>query len=168
MHIRPFQDSELARLQEITLEGFDGVSIDQNIDRLWGPLRGRDWRWRKARDVAADCAAADGSVWVAEEDGQVIGYISLRIDREAGLGWIPNLAVDARYRGQGIGRQLILHALSVFRDAGLSAARIETLDQNPIGQQLYPRLGFHEVARQIHYCMPLKIDDAEEVTGDDA
>ena len=34
-------------------------------------------------------------------------------------------------------------------------AKIETLEQNPIGRHLYPSLGFQEIARQIHYAMPL-------------
>ena len=38
---------------------------------------------------------------------------------------------------------------------GMSVAKIETLEQNPIGQTLYPSLGFVEVARQIHYALRL-------------
>ena len=37
----------------------------------------------------------------------------------------------------------------------MEVAKIETLDQNPVGQALYPSLGFTEVARQIHYAMRL-------------
>jgi len=37
----------------------------------------------------------------------------------------------------------------------MTVARIETLEQNPIGRQLYPSLGFLEVARQIHFAIPL-------------
>ena len=71
------------------------------------------------------------------------------------MGLIPNLAVDSRQRGRGIGRKLIEFALNNFRESGLTHAKIETLDQNEIGQGLYPSLGFREVARQIHYCMAL-------------
>ena len=64
-------------------------------------------------------------------------------------------AVDAEHRGAGIGRKLIEFALDHFRSLGLKYARIETLDQNPAGQKLYPSFGFREIARQIHYGMPL-------------
>jgi hypothetical protein len=37
----------------------------------------------------------------------------------------------------------------------MTVAKIETLEQNPIGRSLYPSLGFVEIARQIHYAMPL-------------
>ena len=66
------------------------------------------------------------------------------------------MAVRAGLRGRGIGRKLIDAALGLFREAGLELARIETLDQNPIGQHLYPDFGFVEVARQIHFAMRLR------------
>jgi hypothetical protein len=37
----------------------------------------------------------------------------------------------------------------------MQVAKIETLEQNPVGQKLYPSLGFVEVARQVHYAMRL-------------
>ena len=58
-------------------------------------------------------------------------------------------------RGQGVGRRLIEHALSHFRAAGMTIAKIETLEQNAIGRHLYPSVGFVEVARQIHYAMAI-------------
>jgi ribosomal protein S18 acetylase RimI-like enzyme len=71
------------------------------------------------------------------------------------VGHIPNLVVDAALRNQGLGRRLLEHALERFLEESLSIARIETLDQNSIGSHLYPALGFREVARQIHFAMPL-------------
>ena len=38
----------------------------------------------------------------------------------------------------------------------LSQAKIETLATNDVGKHLYPKLGFREVARQVHYVMPLE------------
>src|SRR5207248_1339657 len=128
-----------------------------NIDKHFGPIHGHDWRWRKARHIDADVAANPDGVFVAEAEGEVVGYVTTRVDREAGLGQIPNLAVSATARNRGLGRQLIVYALNYFRSLGLSHARIETLDQNPVGQYLYPACGFTEVARQIHYVMDLDV-----------
>ena len=44
----------------------------------------------------------------------------------------------------------------------MTVAKIETLEQNPIGRHLYPSVGFIEVARQIHYAMPLSDRPAHE------
>jgi ribosomal protein S18 acetylase RimI-like enzyme len=155
MLIRPYRDADREALWRITVEAFDGVSIEKNIEQRFGAIAGRDWRWRKARHIDADIAAPEAAIWVAEEGGEVVGYITTRIDKAAGVGLIPNLAVSAEVRGRGIGRELIEYALARFREAGLQAARIETLEQNPVGRHLYPACGFVEVARQIHFAMRL-------------
>ena len=159
--IRPFQSDDHTRLREITVEAFDGVSIDQNGERMFGLIGGRDWRWRKGRAFDEDVERDPAGIFVAvntDDDGreEILGFISTWINREAGVGHIPNLALTASARGQGLGRRLIQYALDHFRGHGMACARIETLDQNAIGQKLYPSLGFHEVARQIHYMMPLE------------
>jgi hypothetical protein len=42
-----------------------------------------------------------------------------------------------------------------FRIEGMTLAQIETLEQNAIGQHLFPAVGFREVARKIYYALPL-------------
>ncbi|MFN9913611.1 MAG: GNAT family N-acetyltransferase, partial [Pirellulaceae bacterium] len=120
-------------MQAITLEGFDGIAIDQLLEQRFGILHAHDWKYRKALQVAEDCRLHPQGVFVAELRGSVVGYISTRIDREIGKGRIPNLAVDKRAQGQGIGRKLIEHALAYFRREGLSFAMIETMAINPVG-----------------------------------
>ena len=155
MTIRPYQPSDLEELRRMTIEGFDGIAIDQNVEKQFGILSGRDWRWRKARQVDEDCAANPAGVFVAEENGEVLGYISTRLDRETGKGRIPNLAVATTARGRGLGRQLLESALDYFRREGMSFAMIETMENNPAGQHLYPSCGFVEAGRQIHYALKL-------------
>jgi ribosomal protein S18 acetylase RimI-like enzyme len=158
IRIRPYRETDREALKALTVEAFEGVSIDHNIDRLIGPACGRDWRWRKARHVDEDIDVPGGELAVAEDEatGRPVGYVTLLIDRETLIGWIHNLAVAADGRNRGLGRQLINHALDRFRAEGMTVAKIETLEQNPVGRHLYPALGFREVARQIHYAMDLR------------
>jgi len=155
MKIRPYQPSDLETLKRLTTEGFVGVSIDHGIEEQFGQINGHDWRWRKARHIDDDVARDPAGVFVAEDDGQIAGYITTWQDHDAGIGHIPNLAVAGSHRNQGLGRQLIEHALNYFRAAGLTHAKIETLAQNAIGNHLYPSLGFVEVARQVHFVAKL-------------
>jgi ribosomal protein S18 acetylase RimI-like enzyme len=155
MNIRPFQPSDLRLLKAITVEAFTGVSIDHGIEEQFGPIHGHDWKWRKARHIDKDVARDPAGVFVAEDNGRVVGYISTWQDREAGIGHIPNIAIAPEYRGQGLGRLLIEHALAHFRASGLTHAKIETLAQNAIGNHLYRDLGFVEVARQVHFVAKL-------------
>ena len=155
--IRPYRATDRAAVVALTVAAFPGVSIDHNVDERLGPVAGRDWRWRKGRDVERDIDSPGTELAIAEDsvNGATVGYVTMAFDPESRIGWIHNLAVHADLRGQGLGRRLIEHALDRFRAEGMTVARIETLEQNPIGRQLYPSLGFLEVARQIHFAMPL-------------
>jgi ribosomal protein S18 acetylase RimI-like enzyme len=155
--IRLYREVDRQRVRDLTVSGFEGVSIDHNIDSRLGPIAGRDWRWRKSRDVDLDIDVLGAELAVAEDEetGAVVGYVTMQCDAETRIGWIHNLAVHAGLRGLGLGRRLIEHALAHFRAAGMTVAKIETLEQNPVGRHLYPSVGFIEVARQVHYAMPL-------------
>jgi ribosomal protein S18 acetylase RimI-like enzyme len=91
-----------------------------------------------------------------------VGCVTSQIAPELGIGRIPDLMVDASYRGQGIGRRLLEHVLAHFRSLGLVAARIETLAHNKVGMHLYPSLGFELIATQHHYAMLLAPPATEE------
>ncbi len=156
MQIRLYKNCDVDELKRLTVEGFEGIAIDQNTEKALGIVGEHDWRWRKSRHVDEDIAANPAGVFVAVDDADVVlGYISTRIDREARKGRIPNLAVDKTQRCQGIGRTLIQHALEYFRQEGMDFAVIETMANNPVGQHLYPSCGFVEVGLQIHYAMKL-------------
>jgi ribosomal protein S18 acetylase RimI-like enzyme len=153
--IRPYRPDDLDALKRLTVESFGGVTLEQNVEDAIGVLNGHDWRWRKARHVDEDVTANPAGIFVAEAGGRVVGYVSTRIDREAGRGRIPNLAVDAAARNLGLGRRLIEHALDYFRVEGLVYAVIETMAQNAVGDHLYRACGFAEVARQVHFARRL-------------
>jgi ribosomal protein S18 acetylase RimI-like enzyme len=155
--IRPYREADRQALREMTVEAFEGVSIDHNIDRVLGPVAGRNWRWRKARQVDVDIDTPGGELAVAEDDesDRAVGYVTMTFDPESRIGWIHNLAVSGSVRNKGLGRLLLQHALDRFRKEGMTVAKIETLEQNPIGRHLYPAVGFREVARQIHFAMDL-------------
>jgi ribosomal protein S18 acetylase RimI-like enzyme len=154
--IRPYRPDDLPQLQQITALTFGPVSIDRNMERLLGPFGAGGWEARKLAAIGDDCRAQPDGVFVAEDAaGRVVGYVTTRTSAATSIGWIPNLAVDPAHQGKGLGLALLLHALAFFRRCGMQVAKIETLEQNPVGQSLYPSLGFREVARQVHYAMRL-------------
>ena len=154
--IRTYKPSDLKTLCDITVICFSGTSIDQNVEGIFGRIGDKDWRWRKARTIEADTAVNPNGIFVYEVDGVVVGYITTRIDPDTQTGLIPNLAVLPGHQGKGIGKALLTAALDYFEASGMAMAKIEALDQNPVAPTFYPRAGFQEVARQIHYAMPLK------------
>ena len=155
MNIRPFREADRAAIKAITAICFAGVGIDYNIEQRYGVINDMDWQSRKVRHIDDDIAANAAGIFVAEADGAVIGYITTRVDHASQIGSIPNLGVLPAHRGAGIGRRLIETATDYAKAEGMLYLRIETLDQNPIGQYLYPSAGFEEIARQIHYIKPI-------------
>src|SRR5579859_6051791 len=120
--LRLYRPDDLGEIKRLTLESFSGVTIEENLESALGVLNGHDWRWRKARHIDEDVAANPEGIFVAESQGRLVGYITTRVDREAGKGRIPNLAVEAEFRGRGLGRELIEHAVEYFRAQGLAYA----------------------------------------------
>ncbi|MFW6161940.1 MAG: GNAT family N-acetyltransferase [Planctomycetota bacterium] len=153
--IRPYRSDDFDALVALTRVAFDGTSVDQNIERLYGVIGGLSWQERKARHVESDVTADPAGILVFEAEGEVVGYVSCRAHPRTRIGWIPNLAVHPEHQGRGIGRQLMAAAFDYLRRRGMAFVRIETLEQNERCRGWYPRLGFREVARQIHYIRPL-------------
>lgn len=159
MKIRPYRPSDLETLKTITAICFDGVCIDQNIEQVYGLIHDHDWRWRKKRHIDDDAAVNAAGIFVAEEDGQIVGYVTTRVDPGAKVGGIPNFAVLPAFQQRGIGRKLLEKAVAYLAAEGMQFARIETLDQNEVGAHFYPKFGFEEVARQVHYVMPIAANE---------
>ena len=153
--IRKYQPSDLETLRQITAICFEGVSIDKNIEDKFGVINELDWKQRKIPHINDDVEANPDGVFVAEIDGEIAGYITTRVNHETKIGGIPNLSVHPKFQQQGLGRQLIDTALAYLKTEGMLYARIETLEQNQIGTAFYPKMGFVEIARQIHYIRPL-------------
>lgn len=153
---RVFRPDDLPRLQEITALTFGPVSIDRNLEERFGAFGPSDWESRKLAAIALDCELQPDGVFVAVDDhDRPLGFVTTRLQPASAIGWIPNLAVDPACQGQGLGRALLERALAFLKESGMELAKIETLEQNPIGQHLYPSLGFEEVARQVHFARRL-------------
>lgn len=161
LRIRAFREQDRQALHDITARSFRGASIDGKLEALYGELNGTTWTWRKNREIDQDIEAEPEGVLVAEEDGRVIGYITTTTDEAVSMGRIPNLAVDPDCQGRGVGKELINAALDRFREKGMQYAKIETLATNDAGQSLYPKAGFQELMRQIHYIM--RMEDARRL-----
>jgi len=157
--IREVKPSDHVEIERITLSVFGPSTFERNVEEIYGLIGGKDWKWRKMRHLVADLADPDGRCLVAEMKGVVVGYITMKLDADSAIGVIPNLAVESDFAGLGIGRQLVKSAINVMTQAGMELARIETLEQNPIGQHLYPKLGFTEFARQIYFAKDLKVQE---------
>ena len=86
---------------------------------------------------------------VAEgEDGTVIGYAGLQTVLDEG--YINNVAVDGKYRRQGVADELIA-AFVRFGQAKLAFLTLEVRASNAPAIALYAKHGFVEVGRRKNY-----------------
>ena len=90
----------------------------------------------------------ESKIFVAKtENGEAIGFTqcyplfsSTRMKRM----WLLNdLFVDPNFRGKGISKMLIGAAQDLARQTNAAGVLLETEKSNTIGNQLYPRTGFH-------------------------
>jgi dTDP-4-amino-4,6-dideoxy-D-galactose acyltransferase len=81
------------------------------------------------------------SVFVAEMDGIVSGYITCRVSN-SGEGSIQLLAVRSGARGLGVGSRLVGKALEYLSERGMTTASVVTQGRNIGSLSLYQRCGF--------------------------
>jgi ribosomal protein S18 acetylase RimI-like enzyme len=161
--LRPAMPDDREAIYDITVRAFVHVSIDAKIERRYGPLQESIWQERKIQAVRSDLDGNPDGCFSALSGSRIVGYITTSVDEQAGVGRIINLAVDPEVHGRGIGKLLICRAFEYFRDRALPYYRIETTDDNEVGQALYPRAGFNEITRQIVYFM--SADEAAQWTA---
>ncbi len=149
--LRRYRRRDREAVLRITRESFAGVCLDHRIEQRFGRMQGTAWQERKAAGIDSDLTRHPQDAFVAELEGNVVGFVCTRVYRSTSTGHIANLAVSREHRGRGVGRALVEHALEHFRAEGLSFARIETLEQNEAGRHLYPAAGFEEIGRQVFY-----------------
>ncbi len=156
MTIRRYSEPDREALKRISAVCFEGVSIDHNIEQLSGPIAGKDWAWRKKLQIEDDIDNYPDGIFVAEIDDAVVGFVTTRVDRRKGIGSIPDLAVLPDHRRQGLAKTLLDQAIAHLQGAGMTHVRLDTLEQNAVCQEFYPKRGFKEAARVIHYIMEIK------------
>jgi GNAT superfamily N-acetyltransferase len=99
-----------------------------------------------AFDVDLDDPAASYAVlWIAEQDGGVVGSAALR-DLGDGAVELKRMYLRPEARGQGLGKALLGCALEWAREHGMRAVRLDTSERMLAAQRLYEAHGFRRVS----------------------
>ena len=94
-----------------------------------------------------------GRLWVAVEDGQVVGIAKLTVYK-SGESWLHGLRVDPDHRRRGIATALLERRLARARALGARVARLDTAADNVAVQRLARRFRFRRIARVAGYAAP--------------
>jgi ribosomal-protein-alanine N-acetyltransferase len=84
-------------------------------------------------------------LWVAEDDGKLVGHVCGAVTLGGRVGWVLNTAVLAHYRRQRIGQRLLERCLEELRAAGVERIRTTSEPENVAVIRLYEKLGFHKI-----------------------
>ena len=90
----------------------------------------------------------DSAIFVAERDGEIIGYVYAGIEPQSWkelrdeCGFIHDVAVHERGRGLGVASKLIEAAAEWLASRGMPRVMLWTAEENTAAQRLFERLGF--------------------------
>jgi ribosomal protein S18 acetylase RimI-like enzyme len=66
------------------------------------------------------------TVWVAEVEGKVVGFLACELNTDDKTGEVQLLAVHPEYQDRGIGTELNLFALEKMKETGMRMAVVAT------------------------------------------
>ncbi|HBN86083.1 MAG TPA: hypothetical protein DDZ89_19830 [Clostridiales bacterium] len=127
--IRQVVDSDIEVIEDIAVAAFAvhyefyqqkmGDAIFQAIHK--------DWKEKKKKAVRDACLQENGwHAFVAEIDGKIVGFVTLKCDLQTKCGTMGNNSVDPKYQGQGIGKRLYKAALDFMRVNGMEYSLVQT------------------------------------------
>jgi ribosomal protein S18 acetylase RimI-like enzyme len=98
-------------------------------------------------------AAIPTRLFAAEADDKLVAHAELY--SEDGVGQVEDVATLPDYRGRGLARSLVLHAVAESHAAGNQLTfLVADADDWPL--RLYERLGFETVGRYARFLKPLR------------
>ena len=103
-----------------------------------------------AKPLADFVLAGAGRLWIAEEDGRVVGSIAV-VDADEGVGQLRWFLLTPEARGTGLGRRMLDTALAYCRARGMH--RVYGVSRNsmtPSGSM--SAQGFKSPKRTRHFC----------------
>lgn len=93
------------------------------------------------------CANVE-TLYLAERDGQILGFITLRLLPQicdpVPYAEVWELYIDAPYRRQGVGQQLMDHVEAIARQAGAVQIVLVTHLKNRNAQLFYRAVGYEQ------------------------
>jgi len=104
------------------------------------------WQERKANEVRSACSPeSNARVLVAEEGGEVVGFVTFYTNSTTLIGEIGNNAVRPDRQGRGIGTMMYMHAFERLREAGMRFVKVTTRgdEGHAAARRAYEKAGFN-------------------------
>ena len=146
--IRPYEDSDLETIVELSLRAWEPVfeSLRQVLgDAMFTRLHQPEWRAVQAEAVRSTCTSDERDVFVAVADGRPIGFAAVALNAfHERMGVVDMIAVDPAYQRRGIATKLMDRSVEHMRAQGMDIAALGTGGDAGHGpaRGLYESLGY--------------------------
>lgn len=108
--------------------------------------------------MTAELDSIFAAYYIAELDGEIVGYAGLRhLDGQTDAD-VQTIAVTEGARRNGLGRELLRTLMAEARDRKAREMFLDVRDDNPVAQALYESEGFVEIGRRAKYYQPDGVD----------
>lgn len=160
--LRHAEPADQRRIDEIAIACWS--PIHASFEALMGPVmyaavtnRDGQWRQRKTQQIRDHFARTPDCVWVVEDGGQVLAFVTFRLDGDRQVGEIGNNGVHPDFAGHGWGTFMYRHVLRRFREVGLKYALVGTgLDEGHApARRAYEAVGFDRSVPKVEYWQEL-------------
>ncbi len=127
-------------------------------EEIYQHLHAGRWEAGKCAQVRGHFANHPGEFDVVELAGEVIAFVTYRLDHERSVGTIGNNGVAPSHAGQGWGTFMYRHVLDRFRREGLKFACVGTgLDVgHAAARRAYEAVGFNRQKPMVEYWQDLR------------
>ena len=157
--IRDYRPEDLPTIMEI------GDRAWREIYRMFRACYGEelfarlvpDAETRKGSQIKAHCEQHPEWVYVCQEQGRIVGFVTFGLDTDTQIGEIGNNAVDPDCGLKGIGQQMYEAVLEHFRAHHMAYAKVHTGldDAHARARRAYERAGFDISHQEVNYYLKL-------------
>jgi len=130
------------------------IAVNLRLTRLPRPMKVRNAVSRD--DLVADYQRGE-NLWVYDEDGGIVGFISAVAEEWNQSASIHNLAVAPAYRRKGIGSLLMRTVLDWARQKKLRVVFLDTSTKNYPAICFYQKHGFIDFAALFFIPLPIRL-----------
>jgi ribosomal protein S18 acetylase RimI-like enzyme len=162
--LRQAQGEDMPRIDDITITCYSAIwesYVNMLGEECYQAVR-RDphltWEERKIGQVHHLFKDHPDWVWVLEQDGDIIGFVTFMLFPDQKYGHIDNNGVAAQHIGEGWGKFMYQHVLQYFRQQGLKFAHVDTgVDDAHIpARRTYESVGFDRKVPSVEYWQDLR------------
>ncbi|MBF0649025.1 GNAT family N-acetyltransferase [Dysgonomonas sp. GY75] len=137
---------EISEIREFTQDGFKAVQKLAGTLISSGTIHLTESYYREL------LASANSHLFFIADDGNIAGMLTVGIYKSptGTKAWIEDVVVDGSYRGQGLGRLLVEHAIAFSKSLGADSLMLTSNPSRIAANKLYQSLNFTQKETNVY------------------